>query len=268
AMMDGNEFFYGGTRGFWQDTVRSLIEVSLYSQSDPPSLLKVILEVSVLVLLLFSGWIFIYNNRQKKSVGTVEPFEILMVFFVLSIGFSIMQHFVLGTRYLIDRTASHILVLFLLVMVFTFRAAFQRSRAGITIAYKAIIFVITILYVINFIRVANVSYYLLWRYDASCKHVIEYLSDIYKNKAPPDNSITLGANWINEPALNYYIIFRFDLRWMRGVDRSGPDGNYNYYILQEADRHLIDTLNLKVLERFPVSGTTLAACAGPPPEIH
>jgi len=79
-----------------------------------------------------------------------------------------------------------------------------------------------------------------------------------KDKKLPDNSKKIGVNWIHEPAFNYYIIFKKDLRWLRGVDRSGPDGTFDYYFLSDKESFLIKKLNLKIVKTFDVSNRFLA----------
>jgi hypothetical protein len=69
--------------------------------------------------------------------------------------------------------------------------------------------------------------------------------------------VRLGASWPLEAGSNFYRQ-RFRLDWMKPVDRTGADGDFDYYYLLAEDAGLIEKRKLRTLLRDPETGTALA----------
>jgi Dolichyl-phosphate-mannose-protein mannosyltransferase len=69
--------------------------------------------------------------------------------------------------------------------------------------------------------------------------------------------VRLGASWPLEAGSNFYRR-RFRLDWMKPVERTGADGDFDYYYLLAKDAGLIEKRKLRTLWRDPETGTALA----------
>ena len=99
----GNALFYGGHRDFYHDTMVSLAKYTAYS---PTATRGVIVALNVLVLTLLIG---ICLSFARRSGERNTPVRTAMVTATALLGLAaaspLAQHYLLGTPYLIDRTA-------------------------------------------------------------------------------------------------------------------------------------------------------------------
>lgn len=105
------------------------------------------------------------------------------------------------------------------------------------------------------------SFY-LWRYDADIKAIAERIEAL--GSATQERNSSIGASWMHEPSLNYYIVTR-GWRWMAPVTRDSPRGEHGYYVLSGQDRTLVEELNLEPIAEYPHSGVVLAVQRKLPP---
>jgi 4-amino-4-deoxy-L-arabinose transferase-like glycosyltransferase len=100
ALVKANELYYGGEAGFLQDTLVSLTEAFTYYKWPSEWLwMPLVLVCVVLSLFVYSLWINL--NRFEK----VSPVFLMLLFLLLPAIGSILQHLILGTPFLINRTA-------------------------------------------------------------------------------------------------------------------------------------------------------------------
>jgi hypothetical protein len=98
----------------------------------------------------------------------------------------------------------------------------------------------------------------VWRYEADSKRILELVEGAPRGTAP----LRAGISWQLEPAFNFYRTVR-RWTWLAPFDRSGPDGDYDIYVLISNDGALVARRALRVLYRGRVSGTVLAAPGQP-----
>jgi hypothetical protein len=166
---------------------------------------------------------------------------------LLTIVLAVLTKYVLGLLYPVGRTAVYWAPLFALVAVLVFEGL---HRSGWRIAAAAcLVFLLgsAVLFAAGF----TTSYYGEWRYDSGTKRIVRRIAE---DRRP---SVRLGASWALAPSLNFYRQ-RYGLRWLAPVDRGGPDGEFDYYILVPRDRGVIDKRGLRVLSTDPVSQQILA----------
>ncbi|HEY1204236.1 MAG: glycosyltransferase family 39 protein [Bryobacteraceae bacterium] len=104
----------------------------------------------------------------------------------------------------------------------------------------------------------NTSSFYVWRYEADSKRILELVEGAPRGTAP----LRAGISWQLEPAFNFYRTVR-RWTWLAPFDRSGPDGDYDIYVLISNDGALVARRALRVLYRGRVSGTVLAAPGQP-----
>ena len=103
----------------------------------------------------------------------------------------------------------------------------------------------------------DTRYYGEWLFDSSTKQVVNLLRE--RQRERPVAKARGGIHWVLEPSLNFYRrIYKLD--WMAPLDRRGPDGDYDYYVLlgEEGGVPLIKKRGLRVLYSGAVSGVYLA----------
>jgi len=162
-----------------------------------------------------------------------------------------------GLKYPVDRTAIYWIPLFSLLCLslvgILLRAPGIWPAAGL--APAAFLLVAVVQYGLQF----NVRYYAQWRYDAGTKRIAEVIRAC--QAAHPKARARVGATWLFEPSLNFYRQ-RYRMNWLERVTRQGPQGAFDYYVLEGADRKLVEQLKLEVLYRDPLSEVVLARPRG------
>ncbi len=165
---------------------------------------------------------------------------------VLLLAMMLANHWVLGVRYLSGRTAIFWAPLFTLAVMLLI--ATPRKP----IALPALVFAIWAIGM--FLAGFNADSYGEWKYDRLTKDVVRLIQQ--RNGA--GREVRLGVSWEFEPSINFYRQ-RFRLNWLKPVNRSGPDSDFDLYYLRPVDAGLIQKRNLRTLFRDPLSESVLAA---------
>jgi len=254
-MRAGSEFTHGGINGFWEDTITSLIGVTLY-QPFLNSNIILFAKLLIILILLFSFLISLYDWLMKREFELVTKYLVWLVLTLLVCSFSvILQHFIFGIKYPIDRYAIYLIpIFFLLILVYWQDIRFTRSKL-IRIPVNSLFYLIIIILLINSINRINFTHFYQWKYDASTKDAIEYIIRVNQEKKLEDNSIKLGIDWIFEPSINFYKK-KNGLKWLARVDPD-PDGEFDYYYVTAPDIGLKDKYELKLIKRYNLSDTYL-----------
>ncbi|MGO9094486.1 MAG: ArnT family glycosyltransferase [Bryobacteraceae bacterium] len=69
--------------------------------------------------------------------------------------------------------------------------------------------------------------------------------------------VHLGTSWALEASCNFYQQ-RFRLEWLKPVEATGADGDFDYYYLLQQDEALLAKRRLRTIFRDPLTGTVLA----------
>lgn len=97
----------------------------------------------------------------------------------------------------------------------------------------------------------------VWPYDADSKRIVERLGSLRGGR----DRLSVGLSWQLEPSFNFYRETR-KLSWLPRFDRSGLQGDYEYYVVIPQDRGIIKDRNLTEVFRGSASGTILATRQG------
>ena len=269
TLIERRELYYGGEHGFWGSTVSSLIEVSLYGLG-PANLLVPILESLILVVWIFAC---LYLARQWIRNRTFESKErslfFLMSLITLCVFVMEAQWYLLGTKFVIGRTAIYFSPLFFLFLVLLWSVGrssrHERLKRWIDVAVVVVLLVVSA----HFLRSMNVRYFHEWRYDASTKAAMQEIKRRHTGQSLEANEKSIGLHWLFEPSVNYYRV-RYDLPFLQQAHRGGPFDRFDYYYLFDRDgpdlrdRRIRMRLTaelrkgLETIKSYDVSNTVLA----------
>ncbi len=262
-MTRANEFYYGGSEGFWKNTVTSLIETTLYDRTYFDLDMLFGAKLLIIALLIFSSSVLLYKLLKRQEFKLIDRylFWIIAALFICSLSI-ILQHILFNTKYVIERTAIYFVPIFLILILILWKCVRFIQNKFIRTLMDSLFYLLLFILLIHFINCANFTHFFSWKYDASTKDMMSCIIEINKGKSLEDNSIQMGVNWIFEPSINFYII-KNRLTWMKRVDRSGPDGRFDYYYLHATDKELSEKYNLTIIKKFNLSDTYLASPANP-----
>lgn len=179
-------FYYGGDVGFYQDTLLSLAKYSAYSAQITP-LITLILN-GLLLVFAFTMLLYLFTSRLKG----MPPIYLYLTVLVCSA--TIVQHYWLGTLYLIDRAA-----------IFLYPLVILSFAQGITVLHNrfshTLLLVVLVPLMMNVITKVNLHKTALWYFDAHTETVLQRL-----NKEGKDNNrkVHLDFSWPFQSAIAYY----------------------------------------------------------------
>ncbi|HEV2690958.1 MAG TPA: hypothetical protein VGV35_20520, partial [Bryobacteraceae bacterium] len=257
------EHFYVGFPDWWQ-SFRNLIQVSFYHAGyigDPrgvPPVVSAYLTVVAVVtgaLLLWIAARWFRGIAALRRGGTLTESAFLLTAGAMwgSIAILFLAHHLLGLLYPVDRTGLYFLAL-MPIAVMTGGGRWM----PISVFASAMV-------LIAFACQWNTRFFYVWRFDADTKEIMRVLEQRVGKAAGP---VRLGISWPLDPSISFYRATRGDT-WMAPVDRRGPDGQYDYYVitppmtdLKLDDRPVLAKRSLTTIYEGPVSKTVLAI---PPP---
>ena len=111
-IIEKGELYFGGTEGFYSDTVLSLSQKMLYDLTENQFLLSIFPAI-VILSLIPSVWI-IYSHWKNNSEDRIHRISLFVLILVGPILGSILLHYWLEKPFLIERTALFILPLAIL----------------------------------------------------------------------------------------------------------------------------------------------------------
>jgi hypothetical protein len=237
---------FGGETSFWRDTVDSLIWNMQYGQHYD---LSIGLSYLVAVLILIGALFFVFDTFQNR-VSKFRFYQDALLLLTLTATVQILQHLLLGTQFLMGRTALVYAPLFLVYIIFLFQR-FNEFRAGENIQLVLNSLWVIIL-LINF-KAINFSNTFEWQYDTYNKQALDIIEE--DQKEGKQSVISIGINWLFEPSLNFYRIAE-DKQWLKPLSHDGyQEESYQYYyLLKEKDQQVIDAAEGKgwsLMSAFP-----------------
>ena len=244
-------FRMGGVRGLWSDTVVSLLAV-LRGRLPEDAPRAPLLEAAVATAALFLVAAVLLRPRLLTPVALVPT-----VFLGLAAAGTELASRVFAARYPQERAALSLQFLFLAAGAGAGGEWIAKKRSGWRLV-RAMMFVAAICASAAFLRAANTTHTLTWRYDADNPRMLEDLDQARRERgfARP---VRLGITWLMEPSINYYRVRR-RLDWLLPVTRFGladRDPDFCYWTPKDDDA--ARALGLAALAAYPTSGNRLAA---------
>jgi hypothetical protein len=273
----GRGNFYWGVRT-WQESFANMLRVSFRHNGylgDPSpltliskvwigSMATVTVALQIVVAGLFCleiGKLYRHRAQQSQIPWCLGAFFLSAGTILGSISALFIAHFVFGVLYPVDRLALYFLALFPLATLsgcarISSATPFGRGLSRVCLLIAAVVLV-------SFVAQFNTRFFYVWRYDADTVRILQTIA----GRVSPGRGtvVRLGISWPLEPAVNFYRVVN-GYSWMAPVDRRGPNGDYDYYILAPHieeifslnDLATVSARQLDVAYRGPVSNTMLA----------
>lgn len=247
-----NNLDFGGVTGIWDDTVASLIITFLVDKKLDFIFFRII---QTIVLATIIGYAFVIGRKiyKRETLNTSKNGSIIFFVLILIIGLTMLEHYILGSPYLLERFALFLVPLFVFVLVFLLNQILQTGKTGKIIS--TILFItLTIGSFLNFSKCANLHYTTNWDYDADTKDMITDL--INEKELSGKQDIKLGISWLFEPTVNFYRITK-KLDWLKKVNRKGFRQDCDYYYILPEDHIKMNSLQKTTIKYYPISQSKL-----------
>jgi hypothetical protein len=248
VLQSERQFYFGGPTGFWADTVGSLARYSIVGVGDDPSVQRLV-EVSVAALLALGGLTFLSTPARRRSPVAAFALSVLLLAGVASS----IQHRLLGTPFLLDRTAIFFVPFMALAVAGTCDMLLGSDFGGIRRAGGVLALLLTVAALTNLVRSANLEYSSLWRYDADAKRAIADLKVLHDGGA---GRLHIGGSWIFEPSLNFYRTTR-GLTWLDPIERHEDVDRCNVLYVAAEDASLAPSGQFVEVRRYALSRNRL-----------
>lgn len=187
----GGNLYYGGNNNFYSDTLLSLTKYTQYSPTSN-QYTHVFLVIFLLSLLTGISFLLIKNFKNKISELKIENSLLLITF--LAVLSPILQHYLLGTLYLIDRTALFYYPLFILLLCFSLNL-----KKGLI--HTIVLGSLTLIFCLNFIFSANLYKTAVWYFDS---HTRDILSKLNEKGIKENRNISIDFSWPFQSSVYYY----------------------------------------------------------------
>ena len=250
-LKESGALFFGGNKGFWQDTISTIINRSFYDRVYGNWFQRLVKGCMLLVIV--AGSLFFVIQLFKKQTSGNKLFLGSLLFLIgTSAASTLIQHHFLGTLYLMDRTALFLLVLFNLIFVFLINELSEKRKKIAVIVYLSGIIVL-----IHFVLSFNLHYTLEWRSNADTK---EMLSDLEKIKqiAKEKNNVSIGIPMAFDPGINFYRDIN-NLTWLNTVSGAEPTNRlHDYFYLSQEELATINKDSIEIIKTYSLTKNVLA----------
>ncbi len=188
-------FLFGGFWGFYPDTLTTLTAFSRYlpyNFGDAMFYLNIALGLMAFIVIFSMIGSFKFRDliSQRKYL--------LSLVLIIPILSNITQFHLLGTYYLIERTALFYYPLFIIVFFF-FGNDINKKEFGIVSKIWAIIICSTLIY--NQIKNSNLFKTITWDHDSKTTEILDHLNEKGKKE---NRTILLGSSWLFQNSVEFY----------------------------------------------------------------
>lgn len=226
VLVEKDQLYFGGQLGFVQSTLKSLIGESMYLPEESNTGLYIGWVVSIIVVLSGLYWcVKAYSSKAWLSKGVV--LWLLLVIPALS---TIMQHHLLGNKYLIERTALFFYPLFALYITYTIYHSGRVRNVGLAILLLLLSF--------NFIRNIDFSSTRTWEYDKYDKWLLERMISLKKG----EGEIKVYLDGYFTPAFRYYVPRQYPGKfgYIEGHNEKAYEWHeYDFCLIRKEEIHKI-----------------------------
>jgi hypothetical protein len=248
-------FYIGGTTGFWQDTIESVIRHSLRA---PAGTVRAV-EIGLLIIACLNLYVVWRAFVKRGSLSYSIPYMSVTGMVIFTSMTAWLQGVLSEVGYLSYRTAIQFVPLLAFLVVFA--VGHYQTFSSRIVRYGGSGFCALVLCVLtmNFLRNANITYTPEWHYDADTKAMISDLAQEYGQRYQ-GRTIRLGISWELEPSINFYRAVK-KLSWLQPVTRDGLEGTYDYYYYRPQDAPHMAGRKVEIIRTYPVTGNRLVRTA-------
>ena len=231
-ILKSNQIF-GGTNGFWKDTVGSLTH--FYSIIGLPEYCTQIAIALLCALIITQLYIISKNNTIRNWLN--EPLCAFALILILTLLAPVMQHRIGGSPFLVARTALVYIPLWgVCVWLAWLKWAETPNKHQNMLHY--VIFAVLL---VSFIRNANIARTMEWPFDAFTKTA---LNDMLQDKKAQQINypVRIGVHRFAQPSFDFHITndskqYNKDLFSPSYNEQVKPDEQFVYYFVYEDDSH-------------------------------
>jgi hypothetical protein len=195
-MVSTKQFVYWGTKGFFEDTVQSLI-ISLRSGVEyfgtSHEVIYIFISFLITLIIVFGN---ILNWRSKQNSTLFWMTALLLA----TMAYNQLQFMIFKVPFLNARTALFFVPLVCIPLVLSIQVLFQRFK------YWPFIITITFLsvQVQHFIRGYSVNSNFEWYYDQNTYQVLDHIKSMVESGQAP-KPVKINCYWIFYPSLSYHV---------------------------------------------------------------
>lgn len=193
-------FNFGGTSGFWQDTVWSLVMQSCFPIIVDRNWLLVFVPVVAAVLFTYTVFVALKFLKQRDFSAP----GMFNVFLVVALGGCVAamtaQHYLLGVFYSADRTALYFIPLFSLLLLSVYV-----SRFRFITAFRILVFVYFVPAVTAELSFINMDRVIFWSNDRHMKEFTATVLSQAREIKDTDVPLIVAVPFEIYPSLNYYL---------------------------------------------------------------
>lgn len=251
GLKEAGALFFGGEKNFWSDTISTITDRSFYEIGYNYWFQRLAKGFVLLILILAPVYVVMKMLKKQRDTNTLFLGSLLLLIGLCSLS-TIVQHHLMQTAYLLDRTALFLVVLFNLIFVF-FIGSFSKGQPRA----KLLAHISSLVLLAHFFMCYNTRYVLEWKNDSDVK---EMLSDLEKIKEIPQGkeTISIGIPLIFDPEINFYRE-KNELSWLNTAWRDKTlHPLHDYYFLSQKDLSKINMDSVELLKTYSVTGNVLA----------
>ena len=246
------QLYFGGDKGFIADTIGSLVRCSFARDAVSHGVVATtatLVVVTTVVLLLLAVIQLVRHRASSFSLGA----------FLLgsSVAVPIVEHYLLGTLYPIERAGLYYLPLGAFALALGLSWVRETVPAGwVRRLTTVLLVVVTAGAAGQFAATLGPRSSCAWTADRHNREVLAVI-DRDRRGQVRDRSLTLRAHWSMEPSLNYYRLTR-DFGWLNRVTRRPPPRDQTDYVYTyQTDLDTIVGTRDTLLAAYPDLGTAL-----------
>lgn len=188
-----NQMWFGG-KSFYFDTMLTLLSSSLSNRFYININIVILIVLTLVFLFVGISWLYWYfKTKNYYSYSLTISILIMMAIIV-----NILQHYIIGSNYLIERTALLYYPLICLAFIFWGN---EIKHLKLKLVFNRIALSVVICFLVNFCISANLYRTTSWFHDAHTPEILSYLDKIGKEK---NRKIVLDASWPFKDPLLYY----------------------------------------------------------------
>lgn len=233
------QLYFGGQTNFVTDTIGSLLRDSLHMQHG--SLVIYPVSLLLVMLMMLSGFYWMMAIIKRKE-GAFVGMALWLLYFIPAQS-TIVQHHLLGTPYLIERTALFFYPLLILSLLCTLYHILKNIPQVLYITGWAL----PILFLFNFSSNINLSSTHSWPFD---QHT-DWMMKRMVNTKQGNSKIKLYVDWLLSGSFRYSIKKHYPERfdYLEGYGESiYQKEEYDFYIVKDyevnkvPDTYMLDTV--------------------------
>ena len=245
----------GGNRGFWLDTVGSLIDgtsdAGAYLAEARWPFIAWIAAVTLIAPFVLAS-LRAADRRRFAALAIVGGMLLLA-----AVG-SVAQHWIFGVALLEGRRALFFIPLFLLFAL-ALAAVPRVAPRPLVAAALAVGILAPSLLIVHNLSAMNLRYVRDWKFDAASRETM-LATKAWLAAHPLRGPARMRVNWILGPSSNFYratlglesLLLPIDWR-----ERPGFEGVADLYYVETRDEQAIAKFDVRILQRSTVAGTSL-----------